>query len=151
MPSVRRAMRMAVTIFEGLSSIKTTSAASMAASEPSAPIATPTSARANAGASFMPSPTKASVRFFFFLSSNCSSMPSLSAGNSCVWQSSMPTRCATSSPTSLRSPVNMTVLLMPMACNPAMASAASSFIRSATTICPAYSPSMDTCTVVPTT
>lgn len=65
MPSVRRAMCMAVTIFEGLSSINTTSAASMAASEPSAPIATPTSARANAGASFMPSPTKASVVLFF--------------------------------------------------------------------------------------
>ena len=48
--------------FDGLSSMITTSAAFIAASLPSAPIAIPTSAHISTGASFMPSPTKASVR-----------------------------------------------------------------------------------------
>ena len=57
-----REMRMALAIFIGSSSISTTSAASMAASEPIAPIAMPISARLSTGASLMPSPTKASFR-----------------------------------------------------------------------------------------
>jgi hypothetical protein len=56
----RREMRMACAILAGSSSISTTSAASMAASLPSAPMAMPTSARLSTGASLMPSPTKAS-------------------------------------------------------------------------------------------
>ena len=51
----------AFAIFNGSSSIRTTSAASMAASEPSPPMAIPTSARVRAGASFMPSPIMATV------------------------------------------------------------------------------------------
>ena len=54
---VLRAMSIAVAIFFGSSVMRTTSAASIAASEPSAPIAMPTSARASTGASLMPSPT----------------------------------------------------------------------------------------------
>ena len=67
MAIVLRAMRIAVATFEGWSSISTTSAASMAASLPSPPIAMPTSARANTGASLIPSPTKAmDLRFANF-------------------------------------------------------------------------------------
>ena len=63
-----RDSRTASAILDGLSSISTTSAASMAASLPSAPIAIPTSARASTGASLMPSPTKATVPFPFCVS-----------------------------------------------------------------------------------
>lgn len=55
-PRVRRAMRTDAATLEGMSSMRTTSAASMAASEPMAPMAIPTSARASTGASLMPSP-----------------------------------------------------------------------------------------------
>ncbi len=48
------AIFIALTIFEGSSVISTTSAAFMAASEPTPPIAIPTSARARTGASSMP-------------------------------------------------------------------------------------------------
>ena len=58
---VRRESLIASAIFDSLSSIKITSAASIAASLPKAPIAMPTSARASTGASLMPSPTKAIV------------------------------------------------------------------------------------------
>ena len=53
---VRRARRRASGSLPGSSFISTTSAASMAASEPKAPMATPTSARESTGASFTPSP-----------------------------------------------------------------------------------------------
>ena len=59
--SVFREIFMARAILEGLSSISTMSAASMAASEPMAPMAMPMSARVSTGASLMPSPTKASL------------------------------------------------------------------------------------------
>ena len=80
MPIVRREIPMALTILEGLSSIKTTSAASMAASLPSAPMAIPISARANTGASFIPSPTKARVLLADFSLSRRSTCSTLSAG-----------------------------------------------------------------------
>ena len=48
-------------IFDGASFIMTASAASTALSLPSPPMAIPTSARASTGASFMPSPVKATV------------------------------------------------------------------------------------------
>ena len=73
---------MASAIFEGLSSINTTSAASMAASLPKAPIAIPTSARANTGASLIPSPTKAIVSSVFFSLIRRSMWLTLSAGSS---------------------------------------------------------------------
>ena len=53
--------RMALAILEGLSSVRTMSAASIAASLPSAPMAMPTSALARTGASLTPSP------FAFFI------------------------------------------------------------------------------------
>ena len=52
-----RAMSMAWMSLAGSSSISTTSAASMAASEPMPPMAMPTSARDRTGASLTPSPT----------------------------------------------------------------------------------------------
>ena len=52
-------MFIAVIIFDGSSFISTTSAASMALSEPKPPMAIPTSALAKTGASFIPSPTNA--------------------------------------------------------------------------------------------
>ena len=55
------ATSIASTSFDGSSVIRTTSAASIAASEPSPPIAIPTSALARTGASLIPSPTNASL------------------------------------------------------------------------------------------
>ena len=57
---------------DGSSVIRTTSAASMAASEPRPPIAIPTSARARTGASLIPSPTKANLLPGLFLLSKSS-------------------------------------------------------------------------------
>ena len=80
---VLRAIRIASEICCGSSYISTTSAASMAASEPIAPIATPMSARASTGASLMPSPTKASIPSpAFFCESSSSTFSTLSAGKS---------------------------------------------------------------------
>lgn len=66
------AIRIAFAILSGSSSISTTSAASIAASDPSAPIAIPTSTRESTGASLMPSPTKATVLFSSLV---CNSFP----------------------------------------------------------------------------
>ena len=82
MAMVRRAMRMASAIFEGWSSISTTSAASMAASLPSPPMAMPTSARASTGASLMPSPTKARLCPSAFSFNNRSTCSTFSVGSS---------------------------------------------------------------------
>lgn len=74
---------MAFAILSRSSSIKTMSAASIAASEPIAPIAIPISARDNTGASFIPSPTKASLP-----DATCSSFSTcstLSPGNSSLY------------------------------------------------------------------
>ena len=81
-----REMRMALEIFKGSSSISTTSAASMAASEPMAPMAMPISARDSTGASLMPSPTKASLPSA--LLSRRSTCATLSAGRSSLCTSS---------------------------------------------------------------
>ena len=72
---------MASTIFEGLSSITTTSAVSTAASAPSAPIATPISAPASTGASFIPSPAKINVPSSSVFSKSKFNSLSLSIGN----------------------------------------------------------------------
>ena len=69
---------MALAIFRGSSSISTTSAASMAASEPMAPMAMPISARDSTGASLMPSPTKASLRLVGFAAAGASTCSTLS-------------------------------------------------------------------------
>ena len=125
---VRRAIRMAVAIFDGLSSMSTTSAASMAASLPRAPIAIPTSARASTGASLIPSPTKASVFFSPLVFSRDSTFSTLSAGSSSEWYSSIPSRPATLAATLSRSPVSITVRSTPSAFSLLTASAESSFI-----------------------
>ena len=76
------AILIAFEILSGSSSIKTISAASIAASEPSAPIAIPISALESTGASLIPSPTKASLSFSSLLASNSSTFATLSAGKS---------------------------------------------------------------------
>ncbi len=55
------AILITVATADGESVISTASAVSIAASEPKAPMAIPTSARASTGASFIPSPTKATL------------------------------------------------------------------------------------------
>jgi len=60
-PMVLREMPMAMAIFLGSSSMMTTSEASMAASEPMAPMVIPMSALTSDGASLIPSPTKATL------------------------------------------------------------------------------------------
>ena len=134
MEMVRREMEMAVATFFGLSSMSTTSAASMAASEPSAPMAIPTSALANTGASLMPSPTKASEAFSSRRSRSCCMQSTFSSGSNCVWHSSMPSCRATSSPTSFRSPVSNTVWATPICRRLSTASLASSFTLSEMTM-----------------
>ena len=59
-------MFIALAIFDGSSVIITTSAASIAASLPKPPIATPISAKAKTGASLIPSPTKTTFPSFVF-------------------------------------------------------------------------------------
>ena len=113
MVRVRLEMRMAVAIFCGLSSMSTTSAASMAASEPSAPMAMPTSARESTGASLMPSPTKASFSPFCWVTSSFSTCATLSAGSSSLYTPSTPSSRATASATSFRSPVSITLCFTP--------------------------------------
>ena len=66
----------------GSSSISTISAASIAASEPIAPMAIPMSALVRTGASLIPSPTNASFAFSDFLPSNSSTFATLSDGSS---------------------------------------------------------------------
>ena len=70
----------AVTTLDGLSSIITTSAASIAASEPRPPIAIPMSALVKTGASLMPSPANITLPLEFVISS--SNLFTLSSGKS---------------------------------------------------------------------
>jgi len=77
---VNRDISTACANLEGSSVISTMSAASIAASEPNAPIATPMSAIERTGASFMPSPTKASLVLAVFFSINFSSISTFSCG-----------------------------------------------------------------------
>ena len=153
MPMVLRAMRMARAMLDGLSSMSTTSAASMAASEPIAPMAMPMSARVSTGASLMPSPTKASLPFrrparaspraASPLRRPCPAAAAARGTRRC------PARFATAAATSARSPVSMTVFFTPAARRAATASAASGLTTSAMTMWPMYSPSSDTCRMVP--
>ena len=70
----------AVTTLDGLSSIITTSAASITASEPRPPIAIPMSALVKTGASLMPSPANITLPLEFVISS--SNLFTLSSGKS---------------------------------------------------------------------
>ena len=136
MPMVFLARRMARAMLEGLSSMRTTSAASMAASEPMAPMAMPTSARVSTGASLMPSPTKASLWWPSSSARSVSTRSTLSAGRSCAWYSSRPSCAATAAATSSRSPVSITQRRTPAACRSPMVWAASSLTVSAMTMWP---------------
>ena len=104
MPMHLREMRMALAIWSGSSSIRTMSAASMAASLPIAPIAMPMSARVRTGASLMPSPTNASLPFVLLAASSASVCTTLSPGSSSLRTSSTPSSAATLSATRLLSP-----------------------------------------------
>ena len=75
------AISIALDILLGSSVISTTSAASIAASEPKPPIAIPTSARANTGASFIPSPTNAIFSFSVLPSYKSSNLSTFSLGS----------------------------------------------------------------------
>ena len=137
MPMHLREMRMALAICRGSSSISTTSAASMAASLPMAPMAMPISARVRTGASLMPSPTKARLSFGAFSASSFSTSATLSPGRSSLRTSSTPSSPATCSATRRASPVSMTVLETPDFLRRAMASAECGLMISEMTMCPA--------------
>ena len=74
-------MSIAFAIFEGLSSIITISAASIAASEPRPPIAIPTSDLVKTGASLIPSPANITLLFFSLSAINSSSFSTFCAGS----------------------------------------------------------------------
>ncbi len=138
MASVLLAILTATASFDGSSVIITTSAASIAASDPSPPIATPMSALAKTGASLIPSPTKTSFPLGLFSSKSLSTRSTLSLGRSSKCTSSTPSFAATSLAVASWSPVSITVFLIPFSLRLAIAVAASSFISSAISIYPAY-------------
>ena len=144
MLTVRRAMRMVTGIFLRSSSMMTTSAASMAASEPMEPMAIPMSALARTGASLIPSPIKASSAFPSlcpFMSKapmSSSTFETLSWGSSSAKVRSTPSSFPTASPTSFLSPVSMTMLSTPAFFISRIASFASGFISSFIRMAPRY-------------
>ena len=141
---------MAVAIFAGSSSMRTISAASMAASEPRAPMAIPISALESTGASFIPSPTNASFSFSPLAAMSFSTSSTLSPGRSSLLTSSTPSSLPTASATFLASPVSMTTFSTPAALRPLMASFAFGLTTSDMSIYPAYFPSTATWISVPT-
>ena len=90
------------------SSISTTSAASIAASDPMLPMVMPISALVSTGASLMPSPTNASFSFLVFPSGGVLPVPPYLPAAVPACTSSIPSSFATSIAASLRSPVSMT-------------------------------------------
>ena len=84
--SVFLAIRIVFGIFSISSSMITISAASIAASDPILPIATPISALTSTGASLIPSPTNTSFSFWLSFSSNCSVSVTLSCGINSAWK-----------------------------------------------------------------
>ena len=116
--------------------MSTTSALSMAMSVP-VPMAMPTSAAARAGASLMPSPTKA-TRPRAFSRAMAATLPS---GSTSDTTSSMPSRFAMASAVRRLSPVIMATL-SPMACSAAMVAGVVGFTGSATAMMAARRPSM---------
>ena len=124
-------------ILDGSSVIMAISAASIALSAPSPPIAIPISASASTGASFIPSPTNTSFPFSVFVFINSSTFSTFPSGNSSVYTSSSPSSFPTVSPTSFLSPVSITVFLIPFFFNSCIAIFESSFILSAIRIYPA--------------
>ena len=115
--------------------ISTASALSMATSVP-APMATPVSAAVSAGASFMPSPTIATLPSFCSSRMTCC----LPSGSTPAMVSSTPACAPMAAAVRLLSPVSMTTL-MPSFSSSAIASAESRFTVSATAITPSSLPS----------
>ena len=149
MTSVRRAPLTAVTSLPGSSSMSTTSAASIAASDPTAPMAIPTSASAREGASLMPSPTNTtawpSVRWEMSLPR----YSALSPGSNPARYSVMPVASATSAADPSASPVSIISLPAPSALRPSSPRFAVALGSSARVMQPSYSPSSATYSTVP--
>ena len=131
------AILIASDILAGSSSISTTSAASIAASDPSAPIAIPISALDSTGASLIPSPAKATFSFGFLFSISFSTSATLSAGRSSLFTISIPISAATLSATAFESPVSITVFIF-WFLRPSIACFVVGLITSEITIHPAY-------------
>ena len=104
MAPARLAMAMASESRSRRSTVSTTSAASDEAVPPLAPMATPTSARASAGASLMPSPTM----IVGPAARSATTMSTLSAGLHSASAESTPSTTPTLSATSARSPDTIT-------------------------------------------
>ena len=149
MPMHLREILIALAICSGSSSMRTISAASIAASEPIAPIAMPISARVRTGASLIPSPTKASISFLLFAARSFSTSATLSPGRSSLRTSSTPSSAATLSATRFASPVSMTVFWTPARLSCSIASFECGLTTSEMTICPAYWPSTAMWIIVP--
>ena len=143
--AVARDRRTKVGILRRLSSIRATSAVSIAVSVPAAPIAKPMSARAKAGASLMPSPTMPTLP----LRASCSTSRNLSSGSRLPCARSIPACAAMACAVWGLSPVSIMVL-MPSACSSAMAVLLLSLMVSATAnkACTAFAPTNIT-TVLP--
>ena len=133
--SVARLRRIAAGMSDSRSFISTTSAASMATSEPE-PIAIPTLALVSAGASFTPSPAMATTPFA--ISSRITL--SLSPGSTPAITSSTPACFPIASAVTGLSPVSITTL-MPMLCSSSIPRGLSSLMVSATAIMPRSSSS----------
>src|SRR5690606_18066468 len=99
----------AIGILLGLSSCITTSAVSIVASLPKPPIAIPTSLNATTGASFTPSPTKATLSFLAFISLT---LFTLSSGNKSPNALLIPNFSATNFTTVALSPLNIVVFTL---------------------------------------
>ena len=115
--------------------MSTMSAASMAMSVP-APMAIPMSAEVRAGASLMPSPTMATLPFFFRRLMTAS----LPSGSTPAMTSSTPASAPMALAVRSLSPVSITTW-MPMFCNSFTARGLSSLITSATAMIPMSCPS----------
>ncbi len=137
----RLAIVMASATRSSRSTISTTSAASLEAVAPRAPIATPTSAAARAGASLIPSPTMIvtppSAR-------SASTAATLSEGSRSDSTRSTPSAMPTDSATSGWSPVTITMRLMPARRSVRITRGVSGRIGSSITMAPATSPSTAT-------
>ena len=118
---------------------RVTPALSIATSEP-APMATPTSAAARAGASLTPSPAMATIRPS---ARSRSTTAALSCGRTSAWTSSMPSRRATASAVVRLSPVIIT-RRRPAAFRSRMAPAVVALTGSAMPRTPAAAPSTAT-------
>ena len=136
---VRRPISTASATLAMSSATSTTSADSLAAVEPRAPMAMPTSAAARTGASLTPSPTMITGR-----GSIAATAFTLSSGSSPARTSVMPRPSATAAAVPWPSPVSMTVRRMPSPARRCRVAAAFSRTASLMISVPAKRPSMPT-------